>query len=309
MPMIDPLLNPENGNRRDGLWNQQQRAQAGEWPMLAPRGAGGDGYYPVFPDKAPEQGIPEPPSGPPMTAQPVQPAPAPVAQGFQYQDRSQGGFSPVGGFSASAALQKVEQDQLMRSQLESLLDWDSPYMDRARQLGIERASARGLGNSSIAAGNAMGAAIDRALPIAQFDASRYGDVANRNQAATNTMRNANANRGLQAATFNASHQLARDQFAHGQQMDVWNANRADRALDSQNYNSAFNTYWNSINAIYSNPNISAEQQTAAVQNVREMFPGFANDAWGAIPPELLSAGAVPAAQQMPPMPPIFSPVG
>jgi len=296
-------INPENGNRRDGLW-EQNHLPLDQQRFLRPRGGVGSSDHGHI--------LPE---GPPQTTQPVGPQiegqaqPEPVARGFQYQDRTRFGFSPVGNHSASADLQQVEQDQLMRTHLDSLLDWDSPYMDRARQMGVERASARGLGNSSIAAGNAMGAAIDRALPIAQFDAARYGDVANRNQSATNTMRNANASRALQGSMFDQQQQLARDQFRHGQQMDQWNAGRADRALDSQNYNQAFGNYWNSVNAIYSNPNLSAEQQTAAVENVRQMFPGFTNDAWGAIPPELLSGGAVPAAQQMPPMPPVIPGIG
>jgi len=214
-----------------------------------------------------------------------------------------------GSFSATADLQQVQDNQLTRNQLESLLDWDSIYMDRARQQGIDRASARGLGNSSIAAGNAMGAAIDRALPIAQFDASRYGDVANLNQQATNTMRNANADRSLQNSMFTRELSLAKRKFQHGKKMDARTQNRADRTLDAQQWQGMFGQYMNGINSIYANPNISPDQANAAVENLRQTMPGFANDAWGAIPPDLLGGDSVANAQMMPPMPPIVPGLG
>ena len=54
--------------------------------------------------------------------------------------------------------------------LGALLDEDSPYLDRARVRAREQANARGLMSSSIAAGAAEGAAIDRAGAIATADA-------------------------------------------------------------------------------------------------------------------------------------------
>ena len=55
--------------------------------------------------------------------------------------------------------------------LHTLLQSDSPYIQRARTKAKQYANRRGLMNSSIAAGAGETAAIDAALPIAQADAS------------------------------------------------------------------------------------------------------------------------------------------
>lgn len=256
-----------------------------------------------------------PPGADPVVNQPApDTAPLPPQQSGSQQSSAGGGFTynytgPTMGGGASAqsvspTLQEVEQNQLMSYHLNNILDHDSDFMRRAAQMGIDRASARGLGNSSIAAGNAMGAMIDRAMPIAGFDASRYGRVGDLNQQQENMMNAANADRALQASMFNAQNQLAWSQFNHGRQMDQWNAQRGDRALDAQLYGGMFQSYFGALSAIYNNPNLTAEQQNAAAQNLGDMYPGFANQAWGAIPPELLSGNAIPAAQMMPPMGPI-----
>lgn len=54
--------------------------------------------------------------------------------------------------------------------LNGLLANDSDYIKMAEAAGLRTANARGLLNSSMAAGAARGAAIERALPIAQADA-------------------------------------------------------------------------------------------------------------------------------------------
>lgn len=218
----------------------------------------------------------------PNIPEPVAPA-APVRVA---QQRTRQGLGSVGTHRAGAAQQTVEDNQLMSYQLNSLLEQGGQYLDRARQQGVDRAEQRGLGNSSIAGGNAVGAAIDRAMPIAAFDAGRYGEVGNLNQQATNVMANANADRALRGRMFDQEFRLN------------------NRALDSQNYNNQFNGFMNNISAIYNNPNMSAEDQTAAVENLRQMYPGFANDAWQQMPEGILSPGAIPSAQMMPPMPPI-----
>lgn len=271
------------------------------YPMRRPRGGVQSpeegNIIPPAQKGPPQQTVPASP--PSMTANP-EPAP-PVRQGFQYDYEQQSGFNPVSGSSASAMHQEVDPNQLMSTHLNSMLGEDSLYMRRARQLGIDQAASRGLGNSSIAAGNAMGSAIDRAVPIAGFDASRYGQVGDMNQRAENMMRDANANRSQQASQFNAQQRLAWDQFGHGQQMDLWNANRADRQLDSSMWSGMFSGYMNSLGEIYNNPDLSPEQQNAAAENLGSMYPGFSEQAWQAIPPGLLSGNAVPAAQMLPPM--------
>lgn len=61
-------------------------------------------------------------------------------------------------------------DLTVEQRLNGLLADNSDYIKRARQEGMNTANKRGLANSSIAAGASQGAAIDRALPIAQQDA-------------------------------------------------------------------------------------------------------------------------------------------
>lgn len=72
---------------------------------------------------------------------------------------------------------QVGQQELTSTQLESVLDRGSPYLTRARAEGEQYAARRGLINSSIAGQAATGAAIDRALPIAQSNAQTYGRAA------------------------------------------------------------------------------------------------------------------------------------
>ena len=114
-----------------------------------------------------------------------------AAQRVGYQGQGYTPFEPV--------TQQVQGNQLMSTHMDSLLDQDSILMQRAAQQGIDFAASRGLGNSSIAAGNAMGSMIDRAMPIAQFDASRYSSVADQNMNAMNQVGMFNNEMGLNYA--------------------------------------------------------------------------------------------------------------
>lgn len=70
-------------------------------------------------------------------------------------------------------------------QLSSLLSQDSPYLQEARYSGQKEAAAKGMLNSSIAAGASQREAIKAALPIAQQDAQTYAQAQNLEQQATN----------------------------------------------------------------------------------------------------------------------------
>jgi len=290
---IAPLSGaPPSGNNL----RPNQQYDGGMGPAVATGGGGGGAYQTikslgvgglVLADYPPAQN-----TGPSTNVL------APVEQPAPIQPQQSGGFSydytgranAIGGQSANAVMQTVDPNQTMSYHLNNILDKDSDFMRRAAQFGIDRSSSRGLGNSSIAAGNAMGSMIDRAMPIAGFDASRYGRVGDLNQGEANAMANNNATRALQASMFNQEQMLA------------WNnAGRADRALDSQMYAGMFGNYFQALSGIYSNPNLTGKQQNAAAQNLGDMFPGFANQAWSAIPQSLLAGNAVPAAQMLPPM--------
>lgn len=314
---MQPLLSSRNVRRPNGLPPETRQTLTERDNVLAQ-------------DKAPPQtpGVPPEQTTQPigdrvgMMANPGQRAAGQQATGGQqagYQQiNNRFGHQPVSSRDVTAqtpdaVTQQVQDPQLMRNQMNSLLDWDSPYMARARQSGIDQASSRGLGNSSIAAGNAMGAAIDRAAPIAQFDANRYGSVADQNMQAMNQTQMANADRAAQVAmtnadrdfnaqTFNARDRLEWDSFRHGQNMDVWRNTLQGQSINAQTFSNMHNAYFGAISQIYNNPNLSAEDQNAMVENLRTMFPGFANDAWNAIPQGLFDPRAVQMAQTMPPMP-------
>lgn len=57
--------------------------------------------------------------------------------------------------------------QIVQQAVSDILNKSNPYIDRARQRGLDFANQRGLLNSSMAAGTAEGAAIDAAMPLIQ----------------------------------------------------------------------------------------------------------------------------------------------
>lgn len=74
----------------------------------------------------------------------------------------------------------------VQQQLADILAEGSAYTDRAKMLANEQSSELGLLSSSMAVGAATGAAIDRALPIAEADAATYGQAQLAQQGAQNT---------------------------------------------------------------------------------------------------------------------------
>lgn len=80
----------------------------------------------------------------------------------------------------------------VQGQIASILDRDSPLMQRAVANANSASNARGLANSSLAVGAAQTALVDAAMPIAQADAGAYNTAASQNQAATNQASQTNA---------------------------------------------------------------------------------------------------------------------
>lgn len=98
-----------------------------------------------------------------------------------------GGTVPQ-GFWASAGgayTQNPQENQTTAFHLNNLIAEDSDYIQQARRGAMAQAAGRGLGNSSYAAGNAQGAAIRSAAPIAQSDAGMFANAALANQDALN----------------------------------------------------------------------------------------------------------------------------
>jgi hypothetical protein len=132
--------------------------------------------------------------------------------------------APVVAATPSAVTSSVPYSETSSGIIERLLKENSPYLQRAQALGLEAVNGRGLLSSSIAAGAATGAAIDRAGALASTDAGIYANQRLANQNAQNEMANANANRQLNAAQFNAG---------EANRIAVGNA---DRALQAGQFN-------------------------------------------------------------------------
>ena len=88
--------------------------------------------------------------------------------------------------TATATTRAVDRPTgTVQGQMDSILSKDGPMFARARAQALEQYNGRGLVNTSMASEGALGAVIDRALPIAQQDASIYDRVASENMSATN----------------------------------------------------------------------------------------------------------------------------
>ena len=110
----------------------------------------------------------------------------------------------------------VTTESTVRGQLEQLMDDvesdDAPWADEAIRKANQAMSARGMGNSSIAAAAITQSVLEAAMPIAQYDAGVYGtmniqNLRNRqetmlsNQAASNVAKNLNAKSINEASQF------------------------------------------------------------------------------------------------------------
>ena len=103
-------------------------------------------------------------------------------------------------------LGSVESNQTVQGQLDNILDKDSDLMKRAYQTGLQEANSRGLLNTNLAGQTAQLAVLDKALPIAEFDASAYLNQSKRNQDASNRFLENRQQTNLQ----NSQEQLATD---------------------------------------------------------------------------------------------------
>ena len=93
------------------------------------------------------------------------------------------GDIPYEGYTADE--RELTDEALASKILAEMLAQDSPLMQRSKQEGILMAARRGLQNSSIAAGTAMGAMVDRATPIALQQAQSVTSMQMANAAEAN----------------------------------------------------------------------------------------------------------------------------
>ena len=89
------------------------------------------------------------------------------------------------GANEGAQTRSVQGDETVESRLNGLMREDSEYLKIARDRANEEAASRGMLGSSYAVGNAVRAAREAALPIAQQDATWAGQTARENMDSIN----------------------------------------------------------------------------------------------------------------------------
>lgn len=133
-----------------------------------------------------------------------QAASAKAAQVTQTTDAKSTGFE--------ALTQTTPEEETASGRLNKITSQESPLIKRARQQGLTLANNRGLINSSIAAGAAEGAMVDRATPLAQQDAALFQQQRLTNQADTNRAREVSTGRETDVSQFNAQQKNERDRL-------------------------------------------------------------------------------------------------
>jgi uncharacterized FlaG/YvyC family protein len=130
-----------------------------------------------------------------------------------------------------ATLGEVDEQSTVEGRLSGLLSQNNPYIDRARTEAAQLANRRGMLNTSMAAGAAEGAAIDRALPIAQQDARAHLEQQFLNQGYSNEESKHLADASIQRENMGAAFQQETNQFNAARQFeaDKLNADAENRA--------------------------------------------------------------------------------
>lgn len=151
-------------------------------------------------------------------------------------------------------------------QLNKITSQDSANMRRASQQGMLSAASRGLQNSSIAAGAAQGAMVDRATPLAQQDAATYYSNMRSNVDAQNRASEVSAQLKAQAAMQNAAlaGQMGMQQSQLETQVSMANAQAENdlKALSSQLQTAVNQQNADAVNRI--------QQQMADIQSQMSM---------------------------------------
>ena len=131
-----------------------------------------------------------------------------------------------------ASGREIDPNDLMGERMRLLTQSDSPMMQRAKQEGMLFAARRGLSNSSIAAGNAMGAMVDRAAPIAQQESQAYLQQGMANQGYLNEAAKQNAQTSASFQAQNAQNTTETNRYNVGveQQVEMKYSDDLNRAL-------------------------------------------------------------------------------
>lgn len=214
-----------------------------------------------------------------------------------------GSASPAATATYDPKAFAVAPDQTVVSQLKGIIDTGSPLMQQAETRAKNAMNSRGLINSSMAVGAGQDAVIAAATPIATADAATYERAATNTTQGQNTALAAQAAAKNTAGLQDAQLQTNTSQFNAGQQNAALSAAagasntvalqaqqneanlqniKTNRATDLQiaqlteaNKNilqsssiagQLYNTSLANLSAIISNPNMSEEQKTTALND-------------------------------------------
>lgn len=129
----------------------------------------------------------------------------------------------------------VDAESTVEGRLGGLLSQNNPYIDRARTEAAQLANRRGMLNTSMAAGAAEGAAIDRALPIAQQDARAHLEQQFLNQGYSNEAAKHLADSSIQRENLAAGFEQETNQFNAAQQFQAATINQQAAQRASEQY--------------------------------------------------------------------------
>lgn len=184
------------------------------------------------------------------------------------------------GFWASANgtyVQNPQENQTASYQLNNLIRGDSDYIQQARKGAMASAAARGLGNSSYAAGNAQGSAIRAALPIATNDANMFANAALANQRDLNATLNADRQNATSIRNTNTSAAASR----YGSLMS-YNASKygQDQQTLRQNNQNRFDAGQADINRQFQQNMLGLQNYYGAQDWARNLYGSVLQGAYG-----------------------------
>ena len=135
---------------------------------------------------------------------------------------------------------EVQDDSTVEGRMSGLLSQNSDYIQRARTNADRMSNRRGMFNSSMAMGAAEGAAIDRALPIAQQDAATFAKQQFLNQGYDNDAAQYLAEQSVQRENLEAGLEQDTNQFNATNTLENERLNQAAQNLSGQQYANAQN---------------------------------------------------------------------
>lgn len=199
--------------------------------------------------------------------------------------------------TATAQNREVNPNELVSNQIADITKQDSPLLQQTQARAFQNANARGLLNSSMANESALGAVLDRAVPIASANAATISNVANQNLANNQQTQTFNAQQTQNNNQFNAQQEQQNNQFnaTEANNNQRFNASEQNTVLKQfmeqgnrlqladieasyktilQSEASAGTLYQQSvrnISDILQNPDLTPEAKTSAVNNQNELL--------------------------------------